>query len=223
MELNEIIAKNLIAYRKHAGLTQAELAEKINYSDKSISKWERGEGVPDVVILKQLADFYGIKIDDFLSENANIKIIKKKNMFWKKRINIVILSVGLAWFIAILVFTGLNLFKNNLTSMSWLCFIYALPVSAIIMTTFSGIWKWRIANFFSISLIFWTVTLSLYLSISVLNSWLIFLVPIALQIMLIFWFFLKNEIKAKFFYNRKQKTKQQNETNDKNKTEDNKT
>mgnify|MGYP002521078100 CR=1 FL=1 len=209
MEINEVIAKNLIAYRKQMQLTQAELAEKINYSDKSISKWERGEGVPDIAILKQLADFYGITVNDFLIESGNIKTIKRKSSVAKKRITILLLSIGLAWLVSILLFTSLNLFKNPLTNKAWMCFIYALPVSAIICTVFAGIWKWKIFSFFSISAIFWTVPLCLYLSIDVLHSWLLFLVPIALEILLILWFFLKTEIKDKILRPIKKKKAEQ--------------
>lgn len=198
MELNEIIAKNLIAYRKQMQLTQAELAEKINYSDKSISKWERAEGIPDITILKQLADFYGITVNDFLNESGNIKTVKIKRQFLRKRIIIMLLSVGLVWVVATLFFTALNLFKNPVTNYAWLCFIYALPISGIVLTVFSSVWKQRILNFFSISLIFWTFTLSLYLSIPALNSWLLFLIPTALQIMLVFWFFLRHELNRLF-------------------------
>ena len=63
--LEQIVADNLVYYRKAAGLTQLEVAEKFNYSDKSISKWERAEGLPDIMVLKALADFYDIRIDDF--------------------------------------------------------------------------------------------------------------------------------------------------------------
>ena len=83
MEINEVVAKNLIAYRKQKGLTQAELAEKISYSDKSISKWERGECLPDLAILKQLADFYGITVNDFLNETGDIKKTKQKRALKK--------------------------------------------------------------------------------------------------------------------------------------------
>ena len=75
-ELKEIIAKNLILYRTKAKLSQLELALKINYSDKSISKWERGLGLPDLIVLKQLADLYNIKVDDFFAKNENLEDIK---------------------------------------------------------------------------------------------------------------------------------------------------
>ena len=72
----ELLAKNLVYYRKASGLTQLELADKFNYSDKSISKWERGEGFPDVFVLKSLADFYGINVDDFYQEEHKLVIVQ---------------------------------------------------------------------------------------------------------------------------------------------------
>ena len=75
----ELLAKNLAYYRKASGLTQLELADKFNYSDKSVSKWERGEGFPDIFVLKSLADFYGITVDDFYqSEHKAVKVSQNK-------------------------------------------------------------------------------------------------------------------------------------------------
>ena len=51
-DLKQIFAENLSALRKKKGWTQMELAERLHYSDKAVSKWERGESLPDVVILK---------------------------------------------------------------------------------------------------------------------------------------------------------------------------
>ena len=75
-EINEKIAKNLVHYRKAAKLTQAELAEKINYSDKSVSKWESGNGVPDVYILIRLAQLYGVTVNDLVCDEPNTKIAR---------------------------------------------------------------------------------------------------------------------------------------------------
>ena len=61
-DIKQTIADNLVGYRKKAGLTQQQLAEKLNYSDKAVSKWERAEAIPDVVVLKTIADIYGIKV-----------------------------------------------------------------------------------------------------------------------------------------------------------------
>ena len=57
-DLKPIFAENLAVLRKKKGWTQLELAERLNYSDKAVSKWERGESLPDVTILKQIADLF---------------------------------------------------------------------------------------------------------------------------------------------------------------------
>ena len=73
------IKENLVKYRKNAGLTQAQLAEKLGYSDKTISKWEREEGVPDIYILKEIADLYGVTVNDLITPAPSlITKIKEK-------------------------------------------------------------------------------------------------------------------------------------------------
>ena len=67
-DIKSVIAKNITQLRQAAGMTQSELGEKLNYSDKSVSKWERAESIPDVAVLKQLADLFGVKLDDLLRE-----------------------------------------------------------------------------------------------------------------------------------------------------------
>ncbi|MBR5900709.1 MAG: helix-turn-helix transcriptional regulator [Clostridia bacterium] len=68
MNVKENLAINIAKHRKALGLTQAELAEQLNYSDKAVSKWERGDAVPEITVLKQLADFYGVTVDTLLSQ-----------------------------------------------------------------------------------------------------------------------------------------------------------
>jgi len=80
-DIKQTIADNLVGYRKKAGLTQQQLAEKLNYSDKAVSKWERAEAIPDVVVLKTIADIYGIKVDDFFSEQVAEKKVGDNNAF----------------------------------------------------------------------------------------------------------------------------------------------
>ena len=63
-ELRNRITKNIIYYRKKAGMTQMEVANLLSYSDKAISKWERGLGLPDITVLAQLADLYGVTISE---------------------------------------------------------------------------------------------------------------------------------------------------------------
>ena len=102
-----IVAKNLIKFRKANGLTQLELAEKLNYSDKAVSKWERGESLPDVYMLQIIADMFGITLNDLVSENT--EVVKPKGKFNK---NIVMaLSVGLVWLVAVVLFVLFIIFE----------------------------------------------------------------------------------------------------------------
>lgn len=68
MTLKRIIAQNIADLRRDAGMTQLELAARLNYSDKAVSKWERGESVPDILVLKSIADLYGVTVDYLIAE-----------------------------------------------------------------------------------------------------------------------------------------------------------
>ena len=137
--LVEVIAENLIYYRKKAQLTQSELASKLNYSDKSISKWERAEGVPDIHILVQLAKLYGLTVNDFVSKKKKEKIA---NRFFS-RVLITLIAVALVWFIATTLYLTLELFHNVESPLigHWMTFVYAIPVSFIVLIIFTSITK----------------------------------------------------------------------------------
>ena len=200
MDIKENLAKNLTACRKAFNLTQAELAEKLNYSDKAISKWERGESVPDIVVLKQLSVFYGISIDKLLSENKNIKPKITKNLN-KKRTLLCLLSSGLVWLVSILSFVLLSIL--NVDFKAWLLFLYAVSINSIVFIVFASIWKNNYFNAIFISLLIWSALLSIYLTlINVLtivpnNLWQLLLIGIPLQLLVIFWFILRHIKKIK--------------------------
>ncbi len=192
----KIVANNLVKYRKGANLTQIELAEKLNYSDKAVSKWERGENVPDAYVLKLLAELYGISIDDFFADGKqkNEKLpFSLKRAFKNKHVIITLLSAGLVWLLASIAFVILEFTKLN--NYSYLAFIYAIPVSSIVCLVLSSIWakKWVSGIFATITI--WTIFLSIFLSIQVNNLWLIFIIAIPIQILVILWYFLIKENK----------------------------
>ena len=68
-ELKLVTASNIINQRTKAGMTQAELGAKLNYSDKSVSKWERGEAIPDAYVLSEMAELFGVTVDYLLSSH----------------------------------------------------------------------------------------------------------------------------------------------------------
>lgn len=185
--LKSIIADNLTYYRKKAGITQQELAEKLNYSDKSVSKWERGEGVPDIYILKQIADLFEVTVNDLIESRSSApqKLNKKKN-----KILICLESIGLVWLIATLVFAILKIIFPDKYIIAY-SFLYAVPVSFIILYIFNRIWfKKNYINFISISLLFWTAMFSFYWTIKEFftNFEVFFFIGIPFQIIVIFWY-----------------------------------
>lgn len=192
MDIKENLAQNLVKYRKLYNLTQVELAEKLNYSDKAVSKWERAEAVPDLYVLKKLADFYGVKIDTLISAPKKDKPTSFKNIS-KKRAIICLCCTGLVWLISILCFSLLGIIVPSITH-SWLAFIYALPITFIILLVLTAVWRKKLTNTIIISFLIWTSILSLFLSLKYLlpivpyNLWMIFLIGIPIQALTIFWF-----------------------------------
>ncbi len=194
------IGANIAFYRKQAGMTQAGLAERLNYSDKAISKWERGESIPDVLTMMQLASLFGVSVDDLLGDvnalpenpttlEAAMNQVSELALKRKANKNIILgLSSTLVWFVALLIFVGFSTFgiRN-----SWLAFFYAVPVNAIVLLSLRSAWhdfRWNKAL---ISIIVWGTLLSIYVSILALarfNAWKIFLLGIPGQIAIFLWF-----------------------------------
>lgn len=194
-ELKDIIAKNLTNYRKKSGLTQIELAEKVCYSDKSISKWERGEAVPDVLVLKQLADFYNISVDDFFIEKE-IKKIKPKTNSAMKHLLITIMSVGIVWLVATIAFAFIGMIISNIKHV-WLVYVMAVPISFIVLIVFSCLWGRTWHKIASISGLIWSLSLTIYLMTSFVNNWLLFLIPVPIQVLVVLWFLFRKKFSNK--------------------------
>ena len=178
--LRRTVAKNIAAYRKAHHDTQLDLATKLNYSDKSVSKWERSESLPDVYILSQIADLYGVSVSALIGEIEPPKESKPHyHMF------ILLLSLALTMAVATLLFSIFMICK--IPYPAWMFFIFALPVCSIICIVFTSLWWGILWQGVSVSALVWTLGLSLYLSFELENVSLIFLVCAALQVLTILW------------------------------------
>ena len=201
------IGDNIAFYRKQSGLTQAQLAEKLNYSDKAVSKWERGESIPDVLTLMQIADQFQVTVDDLLGDvNAlpdnpttlerAMTQVSEKALRRKANKNIILaLSTTLVWFVALFVFVVFSSFD---IPNSGLAFFYAIPVNAIVLLSLRSAWhdfRWNKAL---ISAIVWGSLVSIYASIWAFlefNAWKIFLLGIPGQIAIFLWFRMFKQVK----------------------------
>ncbi len=188
-DIKEIIAKNLLRFRTKAGLTQAQLAEMLNYTDKAVSKWERGESVPDIRVLMQIAGIYSIKLDDLVTrpKEKDVKPVLNKR---KKHALITLLSFAFTWFIAVGIFVILNL---SGVEYGWLTFVAASFASSVVLTVFSCVWGTRITNSVTCSLILWTFVTLLYVLLylfapQINNLWLLYVAGCPFEILIILWF-----------------------------------
>jgi transcriptional regulator with XRE-family HTH domain len=185
------VAANLAYYRKLNNTTQAELAERINYSDKSVSKWECASGVPDIYVLALLADLYGVSVDDFFRENApsNPPPVSRTN---KYRIMVLLLSIGVAWLSATVIFTVLRLFAPAFEQ-AWLVFILAMLASCIVAVVFTSLWWKMTVRFLATSALVWSVALFVFLTIPLHNIYLIFPVGAVMQILVVLWYLMQKQ------------------------------
>ena len=198
-ELKQVIANNLAAYRKQAGLTQQELAAKINYSDKAVSKWERAEGVPDVIVLKELADLYGVTVNDFVVEHTDKPKKVRSKSFWAKRWLITLLSAGLAFLVATVVMVvWLLIDPSSPGNVAKYVYLTAIPVSLIVVLVFSCSWGKLWQRCVVVSALIWTLCLLIHLALDVVTleyAWTIYLVGAILQVLVVMWFVLAFFIK----------------------------
>lgn len=195
-ELKFIIAKNITELRKRDSLTQLELAEKLNYSDKAVSKWERGEATPDIAVLKEIADLFSVTLD-YLVEEEHEKIPEQRIVSRLKLHNrgvITGISILLVWMVATFAFVTTDIVIENIRA-HWLAFVYAVPISMVVWLIFNSIWFKRHRNFLIISLLVWTVLVSFYLTVLLFgnNLWQIFILGIPAQIIIFMWSTIKNK------------------------------
>ena len=180
-DIKDIVAENLTNLRKANKITQLELAEKLNYSDKAISKWERGESLPDVVTLKQLADMYGVSVDYILNKQTEETVAKYRIPFpeLNNKVIITILACLSIWTLAAILYINFYLtFDRHI----WIIWIWSLPVISIILIIFASIWGKKSHIIASTSLLIWTALLSFYVHFLEFNLWSLFLLGIPTQI-----------------------------------------
>lgn len=186
MDIPKIIASNITSLRKNAGMTQAGLAEKIGYSDKSISKWERADGIPDVICLKAIADLFGVTVDYMLTaehpssqtaDNTEEETASKEDRtdtktsmgYTTNHIAISLLSIAGVWLLAFAVYIILRLCSVAFA----LSFVISCPITAILLIVFNALWGNRKHTFWYVSLLVWSILFLICYSARAHDIWLL--------------------------------------------------
>ena len=202
--IKQIIAKNITELRQEAKMTQIELAEKLNYSDKAVSKWERGESVPDIAVLAQIAEMFGVTLDYLIraeheqpeppqevteDQTAEGKSSPSSEGLRRRNRGVITgMSILLVWLVATAAFVLIELLPGEPT-WHWLCFVYAVPISMIVWLVFNSIWFTKRRNYLIISLLMWTVLATIFFTFLAfgINIRLIFALGIPGQIIILMW------------------------------------
>ena len=188
--IKEIIAKNLVELRKSRKYTQQELAEKLNYTDKAISRWEHAETLPDIETLCRVCDIYGVKFEYLLQKEQPKKnpYVKRKDI--PNKIVIMLIALAAIWTAATITYAYINLILNE---NRWTLFIWAIPLSCFICLICNRVFfQSKMFTYVTASLMCWTFILSVYVELlSTYNAWLLFIIGIPIQVLLILLAILK--------------------------------
>ena len=167
-DVKVIFAQNLISLRKQMKLTQIELAEKINYSDKAVSKWERGESIPDVTVLMTIASLFGVTLDFLVTEHAEPEVVAEQTSYAKavKKRNRLLVAAITFFAIAALetvVFATLQSVFGTLGENLLYCYVYPIPAAAIVAIVFTSLWALPSLRFWSVTLLIVSLILDAFL------------------------------------------------------------
>ena len=195
-ELKTVVAQNIVRLRTQAGLTQLELAEKLNYSDKSVSKWERGEALPDVVVLNKMGEIFGVTVSTLIGEDTPAPPMPSEPPTPARKADrrvltgIVLLGV---WTLALLVFIILWLCGR----VRWLVFAYTLPVSLMTWLVLNSVWQGGRHNYFIIGGFLASIVSAIYFTFLRYNWWQLFLLLIPSELIVFFSYCLRKSKKPK--------------------------
>lgn len=187
-DIKTTVANNLIALRKSKNLTQADVANALNYSDKSVSKWEHADSLPDISILCALCDMYGVTLDYLTHENAeemlaNTKEEKKPEA--ERKITIAVLSVTIVFLCATIAFVYCYAFRSE-QIIFWQAFAWAVPASTLILTYLNRKWlKSKLASTILKSVFLWSLLACIFVQFFDYTLWLIFILGIPIEIIII--------------------------------------
>lgn len=193
-DVRATVAKNITELRLLNNMTQTELGERLNYSDKTVSKWERGESVPDIAVLAELSQIFGVSLDYLAGlevTDAPREREEQRETRYNRRV-ISYISESLVWLIAVFAYIITSLVARN-ASFQWLYFVYALPIVLIVKLVFNSVWFNVRHNYYIISALIWSILATIHVTFRHfgINVSLVYLLGIAGQIVVILWSFIK--------------------------------
>lgn len=188
-DIKTTVANNLIALRKSKRLTQADVANALNYSDKSVSKWEHADSLPDISILSALADMYGVTLDYLTHEDAEERLSymnEKEKPERERQLTIEVLTVTIVFLCATILFVYGYCFASVPTQDFWIAYLWAIPISALFLWNYNRKWhKNKLQSTILLSILLWSLLLCIYLQFGNYKLWLIFILGVPMEIIIV--------------------------------------
>ena len=188
-DIKTTVANNLIALRQSKGLTQADVANALNYSDKSVSKWEHADSLPDISILSALADMYGVTLDYLTHEDAEERLSymnEKEKPERERQLTIEVLTVTIVFLCATILFVYGYCFASVPTQDFWIAYLWAIPISALFLWNYNRKWhKNKLQSTILLSILLWSLLLCIYLQFGNYKLWLIFILGVPMEIIIV--------------------------------------
>lgn len=199
----ENIANNIVKLRKVNNMTQADLANKLQYSNKTISKWERAESMPEISVLCEISALFNVTIDFMVKEHSD-KEFNKKDKEEKQELlrNILVMALWCiaAYFIATVIFIYAHLADTSYEKHIWIAFIVAAALCCFIVAFSSRKHGYTITSLVANSLLIWISITSVFcitLAREMNNSWMLFLVGLPMQAALFTNYFMRLKVSHK--------------------------
>lgn len=186
--IRQLIGINISELRKSKKMTQADLASQLNYSDKAISRWEKGDTLPDIDVLLRICDIFGVQFEYLITNNVDKEKYKKiEKADNGSRITIVMLAVTLVWLAATIIYVYAGLMGTKW----WQVFIWAVPAMALMLEIFNRTWGKKFYSLFTLTLLNWGLLTALYIQFLSYNLWLLFILGAPIQVCIFLWYNIK--------------------------------
>lgn len=195
-DLKLIVASNLIRLRTAKGFTQAELGTMLNYSDKTVSKWERADALPDASVLKKIGEIYGVSVDYLLNSHDTWQNPAEKNETSTAEYShsmIIMVSIIGIWTLAVLLFVIFWV----LGAKFWIIFVSAIPISLVTLLTLNSVFYHGKKNEFIIYALVFSIFFLIYFALYKFNPWQMFFVLLPAELIVFFAFRIKRHSEKK--------------------------
>lgn len=193
MNVKKTVGENLAKLRKSRKLTQLEIAETFSYSDKAVSKWEKGETLPDIETLTEIASYYGVDLNYLVTEHNEDEQVPQHTTTSNK-IAITLLMISFVWILVTIIYMWLG---QTGEGYYYQCFIWGIPSSFLIMILANMAWGKKEYGIIFHSFFLWTLITAVYCQFgdygeaAFQSTWVLFLLGAPIQATIIMWAFIK--------------------------------